>query len=90
MRIARDASPVSHITSDDPPTLLIHGDEDHVVPYDQSVNFAKKLSQAGLLSMLIRVPGAGHGPSLPGAEEPADIGSWAAEWFGSHLLGRSR
>ncbi len=90
MRIARDASPVSHVTPDDPPILLIHGDKDDVVPYDQSVNFAKKLSQAGVPSKLIRVPGAGHGPSFPGAEEPADIGSWAAEWFGSHLLGRSR
>ena len=89
MRIARDASPVSHVTPDDPPILLIHGDEDDVVPYDLSVNFAKKLSQAGVPSKLIRVPGAGHGPSFPGAEEPADIGSWAAEWFGAHLLDRS-
>ena len=89
MRIARDASPVAHVTPDDPPVLLIHGDQDDVVPYELSVEFAKKLSQAGVPSKLIRVPGARHGPSFPGAEQPPDIGSWAAEWFGSHLLGRS-
>ncbi len=86
MRIARDASPVTHITSDDPPVLLIHGDKDDVVPYELSVQFAEKLSQSGVASKLIRVRGAGHGPGFSGADDPPDIGSWAADWFGSHLL----
>ncbi len=86
MRVARDASPVTHVTPDDPPVLLVHGDQDDVVPYDLSVQFAKKLSQAGVPSKLVRVPGARHGPSFPGAVDPPDIGSWAAEWFESHLL----
>ena len=90
MRIADQASPVTHVTADDPPILLIHGDQDDIVPFDQSVKFAEKLSQAGVPNMLIRVRGARHGPGLPGADDSPDIGSWAEEWFGTHLLGQNR
>ena len=90
MRVARQASPVTHVTADDPPILLIHGDQDDVVPFDQSVRFAERLSQVGVPNKLIRVSGARHGPGLPGADDPPDIGAWAGEWFGNHLLERNR
>ena len=34
--IARQISPISHVTADDPPTLIIHGDQDRLVPLQQS------------------------------------------------------
>ena len=30
---SRKASPVMHVSGDDPPTLLLHGDADETVPY---------------------------------------------------------
>jgi acetyl esterase/lipase len=37
------ANPETYITSDDPPFFIQHGLLDHLVPYQQSVNLAKKL-----------------------------------------------
>ena len=34
---AKDASPITYVSKDDPPFLIIHGDKDMTVPFDQSV-----------------------------------------------------
>jgi acetyl esterase/lipase len=63
-RMANDlaeASPISHVTHDDPPFLLLHGTDDHWVPLDQSVRMASTLAIAGVPHRLIVVPGARHG-----------------------------
>lgn len=68
--IAIKASPVSYVTSDDPPILLIHGDKDKVVAYNQSEIMAEKLRLAGNSCALIKVKNAGHGftPDPPGSQ----------------------
>ena len=86
-RRARDASPVTHATPDDPPFLLIHGDDDKVVPFECSEQFRDALQKAGVEVELVRVKGAGHGPSFPGAAEPPNIGGRAVKWFDRHLRG---
>ena len=88
MRLARDASPLSHATSDDPPFLLIHGDADDVVPFHQSEILRDALAKANVTVELVSIPGARHGPSMPGALEPPRIGIRAAEWFDVHLQGK--
>jgi acetyl esterase/lipase len=55
------ASPVSWITPDDAPTLLMHGTNDCTVPPKQSEEFHAKLREAGIDARLILLPGAGHG-----------------------------
>jgi dipeptidyl aminopeptidase/acylaminoacyl peptidase len=55
------ASPLRHVTADDPPMLLIHGDDDLLVPPDQSQSLASTLESAGVPHRLILVPGARHG-----------------------------
>ncbi len=75
------ASPVTYITSDDPPFLIIHGDEDGTVPVEQAKILNDRLTKAGVPSMLVIVKGAGHDlkgingrPTVPTAEEiSADI-----------------
>jgi len=57
---AADASPVNHVTPTSPPFLLIHGDQDKLVPLAQSQELQKKLSGAGIESQLIVVRGKGH------------------------------
>jgi acetyl esterase/lipase len=83
-----DASPVNHVTPDDPPFLLIHGDADKTVPYAQSEIMEAALRKAGVAVKLIRVPGGGHGSSFPGAREKMDWAAQALEWFETHLRKR--
>lgn len=58
---ARFASPLTYVSADDPEFLIVHGDEDRLVPLQQSELFQQALEQAGVKSQLIVVPGAGHG-----------------------------
>jgi acetyl esterase/lipase len=80
-----EASPVNHVSPDDPPFLLLHGDEDKTVPYQQSEIMEAALRKAGVPVKLIRVPGGGHGSSFPGAREKTDWPAAALEWFNEHL-----
>jgi acetyl esterase/lipase len=58
---ARQASPLSYVSADDPPFLIVHGADDRIVPFDQSVKLDTALRAAGVSSVLIRVEGGGHG-----------------------------
>ena len=58
---ASEASPIQHVTKDDPPMLLIHGSDDAWVPLAQSVRMAAALATAGVAHRLIVVEGARHG-----------------------------
>ncbi|MGZ7446091.1 alpha/beta hydrolase fold domain-containing protein [Paenibacillus sp. TH7-28] len=57
---ARAASPMEYVRSDAPPILIMHGDADDVVPFEQSVEFFKALRQAGNDATMYRIKGAGH------------------------------
>jgi alpha-L-fucosidase 2 len=56
----RDASPLYHVTTKTPPTLLIHGTIDESVPYGQSVNFQAKLTEMKVPCDLITIPRGAH------------------------------
>lgn len=56
-----DASPVRHITKTTPPTLLLHGADDPLVPVEQAVVFAAALEKVGATVELVEIPGANHG-----------------------------
>jgi len=45
--------PIRNVTKDYPPTLLLHGDKDTDVPYEQSVMMAEELARAGVEHELI-------------------------------------
>lgn len=57
----RELSPVHYATADDPPTLIIHGDQDRLVLLSQGQLMYDALLEAGATSELIVVEGAGHG-----------------------------
>ncbi len=80
-----EASPVTYITPDDPPFLLMHGDKDDQVNYSQSEEMEAKLKAAGVTVKLLRIPGAGHGPSFPGAVNPPDYLGEMVRWFDLYL-----
>ncbi len=56
-----EASPLTHATAGVPPTLLIHGDHDQVVPVDQSRRLAEALAAAGVEHRLVELPFSNHG-----------------------------
>jgi acetyl esterase/lipase len=68
--LAAEASPISHVTHDDPPFLLLHGSDDRWVPLDQSIRMASTLAIVGVPHRLIVIPGARHGFGLT-VEYPA-------------------
>jgi len=70
--VAAAASPVTHVTPDDPPFLIVHGDKDNIVPLDQSRRMDAALRTAGVETKLIILPGAGHGGPAFSSPEIAD------------------
>jgi len=77
----KSISPLYHLSSDDPPLLLIHGDQDRTVPLQQSEILKAKYEEAGLKVKLIVQPGGGH-TYWDGIEKQyVDV----AQWFDAYL-----
>jgi acetyl esterase/lipase len=55
-----DASPITHVTPDAPPFLLVHGTADWLVPFAQSEALHAALTAAGVEARLVPVDGAQH------------------------------
>lgn len=58
---AAAASPVTYVSKDDPPFLIMHGDQDFTVPILQSQILAETLTKAGVDVTFRTIAGAGHG-----------------------------
>lgn len=54
-------SPINNISPDFPPTLLVHGLKDQIVPYTSAVKMFKALSQVGVKVKLLLHPYGDHG-----------------------------
>ena len=76
----RDIAPYYHVSADDPPTLLIHGDADDRVPIQQSERIADRFQAEGVVHKLHRKVGGVHGWK-PDDKELSMI----ADWFDTHL-----
>ncbi len=80
VKIARDVSPVYHVSPDDPPTLIIHGDKDALVPIQQSNLIIARLKEASVPCELVVKPGAAHG--WPRWQDDMRT---IADWFDKYL-----
>ena len=58
--LARLASPVLHVDRNDPPLLLLHGDQDPQMPINQSHELQGAYEKLGLDGQLVVVHGAAH------------------------------
>ena len=56
----REVSPRSYVHKGMPPFLLIHGDKDPTVPFEQSTRFQKQMQDAGDQRDLITIPEGVH------------------------------
>lgn len=55
------ASPINYVSSDDPPVLTLHGDQDTLVPVSQATMLHKKMKESGADHTLMVLDGQGHG-----------------------------
>jgi acetyl esterase/lipase len=84
MELARRLSPMTYVRKGLPPMLVLHGDADSTVPYEQSVALVKALKNAGDDSELITVPGGGHGFT---PQEMDQVWPQIFRWLKKHKLG---
>lgn len=76
--------PIRNVTSQYPPTLLIHGTADTDVPYSLSKDMAAKLTAEKVEHELITVTGAGHGLTGAKPEEIDRISDRAVNFVRTH------
>jgi acetyl esterase/lipase len=80
IRMLQEHSAVTHVTTDDPPTILIHGDQDKAVPVQQSRQLMDRLNETNVPARLVVREGVGH--AYPGWEADTKL---IADWFDTHL-----
>ena len=76
----REMSPIHHITTNLPPTLIYHGDADTLVPLDQSQRFQARAKELDRSVELVVHPGGTHG----WLSMVWDVRKFA-DWFDAHL-----
>jgi acetyl esterase/lipase len=67
---AAQASPITYVSKDAPPFLIMHGDRDRTVLFNQSELLYAALKKAGVDVTFVPMKGAGHGFGVPEAITP--------------------
>jgi acetyl esterase/lipase len=75
------ANPITYVSKDDPPFLIMHGDKDNLVPHHQGEILAEALRKAGVQVTFETVKGAGHGFGGP------EVMKRVEDFFDKHLKG---
>jgi len=82
-KLAADISPLLFVDSADPPTLIIHGSADTLVPIASGRSIYEALKQAGVVTEFIEIEGGDHG--FPNPEHRARASEAMAQWFAAKL-----
>ena len=82
---AAKANPIAYVTHDDPPFLVVHGDADTLVPYNQSELLEAALKKANVPVTFHGVKGGGHGGFTD-----ERIGPMVTKFIADQLLGPPR
>jgi acetyl esterase/lipase len=80
---AAEYSPIVFVSPDDPPTLLIHGDKDELVPISNSKIIYEAFQKANVKTDFITITGAGHGFQ---GEDAKRATAAMVSWFEQTLL----
>jgi acetyl esterase/lipase len=81
--LGKEISPITYVTAQMAPTLIIHGDADKQVPIYQAQIFEKKCKEAGATCKVIVKEGKDHG--WPGLDK--DLVTFT-DWFDQYLCGK--
>jgi len=78
------ANPITYVTRNDPPMLLMHGDKDQSVIFNQSELLYAAQKKAGATATLYKVKGGGHG--FGGAQDSREkLFGMVVAFFDKHL-----
>ncbi len=83
--ISRAISPITHVTKESAPTLILHGDKDFLVPIQQAETMIAKLKEAKVPCELVVRKGAAHGWTTIG-----DDMKLLADWFDKYLAPKGK
>lgn len=86
MKSAEANSPLIHVTADDPPTLLLAGVKDDLVPIQHSRNIHAAFESAKVTSRIVEFKDAGHGFQGDDAKKATEE---MVAWFETHLAAKS-
>ncbi|HEY3055626.1 MAG TPA: alpha/beta hydrolase [Thermoanaerobaculia bacterium] len=78
------ANPITYVTRDDPPFLIMHGMLDCLVPFQQSVMLHMALEAKGVDSTLILIPNGDHGGRVFDEQKYQQM---VSDWLDKHLRG---
>lgn len=80
------ASPVTYVSADDPPFLIVHADNDGIVPIAQSHELDRALVAAGVPTTFVVVHGGGHSlEEAEGQPDAKEIEELVVNFFVTHL-----
>lgn len=80
---AASISPILFVDAGDPPTLIVHGDRDDLVPLSSGQSIHDALKKAGVRTELVVIAGGDHGFSEPAHR--AEAYAAMAKWFRENL-----
>lgn len=81
-KLGKEISPIYFVAANMPPTLIIHGDADKLVPIQQAESFVHHAKEAGATAKLIVKEGKAHGWKDMNLDMLA-----LADWFDQYLRG---
>jgi acetyl esterase/lipase len=84
IELAKSASPVHFVSTNSPPFIIMHGENDHMVPLQQSQELVDALKKAGVPVEFHVVVGGSHGRPKGAFEGPEAMG-WLHDFFDKYL-----
>ena len=83
---AAAANPITYVARNNPPFLIMHGNKDNLVPYQQSELLRDALQKVGVPVTFKIIEGAGHG--FGGAEIDRQVAAFFAEQLKPHAISK--
>ena len=79
------ANPITYVSKNDPPMLIMHGEKDQSVPYNQSELLYAAMQKVGLDVTLYKVVNADHGFRNATQDSAASLFEMSAQFLEKHL-----
>jgi len=84
LEVMKKYSPYTLVNKLAPPTLIIHGDKDRIVPLDQSIRLHRKLDSLHVENEFHIVKGADHAFVNATPEEKNELQKWIVDFIRQH------
>lgn len=87
IKLSAENSPIEFVSKDDPPVLLLHGDQDEVVPIDHSRRMHAALTEIEAVVDFEVIEGAGH--SFHEEDDRNRVEKLTVDFFKKHLANKA-